>query len=129
MAKKNFDLKALAPERPTLTDFDGREHTVKLPDDFGVVDFARLQRLQAEIGEGFDKLQANPKDEEAAQVVEDLIDDFLGMLAPTLPEAHLAQMTFSQKYEMMQWWSEEVAGKATAADTPQTESQSTPSPN
>jgi len=129
MASKMFDLGVVTPERPTVRGFDGKEHTVKLPDDFGITDFAKLKRLRNEMVNDLDKL--SDLDEGPAAELEENIDEFMSMIVPGLTEGDFDKMTFAHKYKLVEWWTAkaEEAGKAQAGQTEATPPQNTPSPN
>jgi len=127
MAKKTFDLRALAPERPTVNDFQGNPHTVKLPDDFGLTDYARLMDLHKKFA-NITQVSIETLTVESAEEAEDTLAELLLMIVPTLPEGDKAQMSFRVKMQLIEWWMGEIApqGKVEAAqEAPQTPTPST----
>lgn len=100
---KQFSLTNSTPEPLTVTDANGQEHTAKLPAEFGLTDFARLMELRGMIsdmaGTNIQTLTV-----EKAEAVENVMDEFVTMILPTLSAEARAKINFGTKQQLINWW-------------------------
>lgn len=106
-----LDLSTLAPERPTVR-IDGAVYAMALPTDFGLVEHARLQRLQAKAA----ALQAltDPSDEDVADLAR-VVDDLAALVLPGLPAEVRARLGDMQRLAIVQAFRAALGQAATPA--------------
>lgn len=101
---KNLNFASLVPERSTFTDIDGAVYDMISRADFSVVTMAKATRLQKQFPTWIDRLQKNPADERAAELLEKGITEMVGMVIVGLPQARLDAMTLGQKQMILDFW-------------------------
>ncbi len=82
--KPALDLSTLAPDRPVIA-IDGTKYEMKVPQDFGLVDQARMRKLQPVLQNFFDKGVDDCTDEEIEQA-QDAMASFVEVLLLAPPE-------------------------------------------
>lgn len=113
-----FDLADLVPEPMTMRDMDGTTYDVLGTELFGAVDYARLMRMRTDMAAAFSGLQAKQGDQEAkertAANLEQLADELIALLVPSLPAERRAAIPFAKKFRFLNWWKEqETKGQPT----------------
>jgi hypothetical protein len=106
MAKQNFDFSSLVPERDTFTDSDGQVYEFQGMTDFGVVDLAKISRVQRDIPITLDALAKSPDDEANASRFERLVTEALQIILPKMPLERMAEMTLGQKSKIFEFWTQ-----------------------
>lgn len=88
--KPLLELSTLAPERPYIT-IDGQRYEMVIPDDFGLIEQARLQRL----GRQVDDMRLNERDvtEEEATRLGGMLREMVATVMPSLPEDVAGRLT------------------------------------
>lgn len=133
--KRPFSFADLASEPLEFSGPDGKVYSARRLDDFGTLEGAELQRIQRRLIVANHKLQGEDEKarDEAAIVLQQQLDAFVQLVAPTLPKDQIAAMSPMRKITFMEWWKEEnpqlTAPKATAgAPTATAPTPPTPSP-
>lgn len=106
---KNLNFASLMPERSTFTDIDGAVYDMISRADFSVVTMAKATRLQKQLPTWIDRLQKNPDDERAAELLEKGITEMVGMVIVGLPQERLDAMTLGQKQMILDFWNAQQA--------------------
>ena len=106
---KNLNFASLMPERSTFTDIDGAVYDMISRADFSVVTMAKATRLQKQFPTWIDRLQKNPGDERAAELLEKGIAEMVSMVIVGLPQARLDAMTLGQKQMILDFWNAQQA--------------------
>lgn len=113
MPKPLLTFETLAPERPTIA-IDGAAYELAAPEDFGIMDQARLSRLQKRVNEFAGG--ADISDEDAAMLV-DALDQLVILILPSLPADVRGRLRDGHKLQIIQAFSQ-AAGIVVAATTP-----------
>lgn len=103
-----FTLAAIVPNDLTIDDpVTGSSYKVKRVSEMGALDVAKLQRLQKRIfPQGTSDITEVISDEMAARVDEATLD-LVKLLCPSMPDATLARMSFTEKVAFFAWWTNE----------------------
>lgn len=109
-AKPLLELSTLAPERPHIT-IDGERYPIALPEDYGLVDQAKMQRLQREALAAQEEIQHSPDDvgEETATRMGDLLRRMVTMVLPGLPEEIAAKLTDAHRLRIIEVFMQAVS--------------------
>lgn len=114
MGKPLLTLETLEPDRPTVA-IDGVPYELALPDDFGLIESARLGRLMAQAKQAeVDALAMNDTDvlaEAAIDALERLLDGVVGMILRA-PDEVRARLNSGQKLEVLAAFGPAVEGRA-----------------
>lgn len=103
-----FSLADLIPEPLTFVDLDGQRYDARTAEMFGATDYARYERMQREAKQAFATLQsANGDRETAAAALEQITDDLMTMIVPTLARDRVRAIAFGHKFRFLQWWQEQ----------------------
>ena len=102
--KQNLDFSALVPERDTFTDTDGQVYEFHGTVDFGVLDLARISRIQRDMPIALDALAKSPDDEANASRFEQLVTEALQLILPEMPVERLDKMTLGQRTKVFEFW-------------------------
>ena len=103
---RNLDFSTLVPTRDTFTDTDKKVYEFKAKVDFGIVDLARMKRLQSDLDTALTALATTPDDEAQAARFEQCADEIVATILPTLPETRRLALSVGQKAAIVKWWSE-----------------------
>lgn len=106
---RNLNFAKLVPERDTFTDADGKVYEFKTQLDFGVLDLARIQRLQDALRDSLKVLGESVFDDASAKRFEQCADEMVACILPDLPVERRQQMAIGQKAAVVKWWSEKSA--------------------
>ena len=93
MAKQLLSLSTLAPERPVIA-IDGQQYECAVPDDFGVTEYTRFQRLFSQAQD----LQQSPENETEEQAIaraveaESVCRKAVRLIMPDLPTELLGKL-------------------------------------
>lgn len=99
----NLDFSALVPERDTFTDVDGQVYEFASREDFGVVEFAKVNRIQKQMRTIMDRVaDVEEVDEDLAARFEDLVGEFAALILPEHPR--IREFTLAQKMRIIEWW-------------------------
>ena len=104
---KNLNFASLMPERATFTDVDGTVYEMLSRADFSVVTMAKATRLQKQLPTWIDRLQKNPEDVHAAELLEGGISKMVEMVIVGLPQERLDAMTLGQKQMVLDFWNDQ----------------------
>ena len=123
-AIRNLDLASLIPRRDTFTDSDGTKYEFRAVTDFGAVTRAKAHGMERAIAEARDALDQVKSDEKAAERIEALTAQLVGLLLPTLPSERLAALSHREHLSIIDWWNrQQVNGREAGesqADQPDT---------
>lgn len=106
-----LDLSTVEPERPLIR-IDGQSYELAVLSDFGLLQRARLQRLQRQLQElANDQATSDDVDEASVQALLDVLDLIVAMVAPGLPDEVRNRLNEGQKVAIVQAFSR-AAGMA-----------------
>lgn len=99
MATKLLDLSTVDPERP-LVAIDGVGYEMQLADDFGLVELARLQRLQGKVAD----IMGHTDDlsDGDVQSMAAALDGFAALVLPSVPADVRAKLRDAQKMSIIE---------------------------
>ena len=116
---KNFSLSSILPEADTFTDRTGKKHDVLAGRTFGTLEHARLNKFQRDIAKLQDQLDKTDDEDEMVRIATDqesVVDRFIQMVVPTLPDDQLNTTKLFEKLQFMNWWAAQQV-PATGDDT------------
>jgi hypothetical protein len=116
---KNFSLSSILPEADTFTDRTGAKHDIQPGRTFGTLEFARLNKFQRDIAKLQDKLDKTDDEDEMVRIAieqENVVNRFVKMVVPTLPDDQLNTTKLFEKLQFMNWWAAQQV-PATGDDT------------
>jgi len=102
--KANLDFSDLVPRRDTFTDSDSQVYEFRSVGDFGVIDLAQSGQLRDDLTQSIDRIKVNTADVEAATDFETILEKFVSMILPDLPEPRRKSLTIGQKTKLMEFW-------------------------
>lgn len=108
MSQRVLDLQTLDPERPVIA-IDGQTYELQLPDDFGLVELARIQRLQATVAEIMSRTDDLTEDDAAG--LEQALDAFTALVLPGVPLDVRARLRDSQRLAIIGAFREAAAAR------------------
>lgn len=108
MATQLLDLSTVDPERP-LVAIDGVSYEMQLPDDFGLVELARLQRLQRKVAD----IMGHTDDlsDGDVQSMAAALDGFATLVLPSVPTDVRAKLRDAQKMAIIEAFRKAAVGK------------------
>lgn len=120
----NFSFSSLIPEGPTFTDDgaggDGTQYSVRLPAMFDSYEYAQMAKLQDELPEHLARIaslgDSGPEAAQAALVLDGVINDFMKLLIPDLPDERVKRIALGYKLEFIKWWKQRLPAQPKAAD-------------
>lgn len=120
----NFNLSSLIPEGLTFIDDgaggDGTQYAVRLPAMFDSYEYAQMAKLQDELPGHLKKIaslgESGPEAAQAALVLDGVINDFMQLLIPDLPDERVKRIALGYKLEFIKWWKQQLPAQPKAAD-------------
>lgn len=114
----------LVPKAHTFRDTDGQVYDVPTARMFGTTQFGRMEYLQGALPEAQNEIREVGDDEErlipAVKRLDQVVNEFFGMLVPTLPLDRVYTIPLTDKIAFIGWWQQEEqktqqpVGEATA---------------
>lgn len=111
-----YKLTDLSPEPFTVMD-DGKRYAGKMVTQFGVLEYARYQRLSRELQAAMETLDGAPvmgetgqrapssaEVEAAAAVVDQVVAEILATIVPDMPDARRRALTLAQRIGLLRAW-------------------------
>jgi hypothetical protein len=117
---KNFSLSSILPEADTFTDRTGTKHDILAGRTFGTLEHARLNKFQRDIAKLQDRLDKTDDEDEMVRIAteqENVVNRFVKMVVPTLPDDQLNTTKLFEKLQFMYWWAAQQQVPATSDDT------------
>jgi hypothetical protein len=96
---KLLDLSTVDPERPLIA-IDGQGYEMALPEDFGLLELGRLERLRSTVSGIMARKDGFTEDD--AQKMARALDEFTGMVLPSLPADVRARLRDSQRLAILE---------------------------
>lgn len=107
-----FSLLDTIPKPHTFRDTDGQVYDVPTARMFGTIQFGRMEYLQAELPAALTEIrEAGAGDEErmypAVKRLDQVVNEFFGMLVPSLPLDRVYTIPLPDKIAFINWWKAE----------------------
>jgi len=103
-------------ERPLIR-VDKVDYALRLPDDFGLVELVRIQRMQRTLAGLLDAAPERELAEGEIERVAALLDELVALIVPDLPQAARGRLRDAQRLAVVQVF-QTAAGAAQAARRP-----------
>jgi hypothetical protein len=116
-----LDLASIVETPHTLRDTDGRIYDVPTAAMLSTIQIAQMRRLQQTLPEMMAALDTPGGDSSAAVVsLNQVVDEYVQLIAPTMPGERIAAMPVGKKVQIIKWWQD--------VETPKTPPKATASP-
>ena len=101
-------------ERPTVA-IDGVEYDMALPDDFGILALAKIDRMQRDLG----LLMARPDDltDRELERIAGILDGLTALVLPDVPDERRGRLRDAQKLAVVQAFQREMTSRRTPSQT------------
>lgn len=108
--KPLLELSTLAPERPHIV-IDGERYEMALPQEYGLLEQARMQRFQREALAAQEAIRRSPGDvgEEMAARMSDMLRGMVAIVLPALPEEVAAKLTDAHRLRIIEVFTRAVS--------------------
>lgn len=119
MAKQLLSLSTIAPERPVIA-IDGQQYECAVPDDFGVTEYTRFQRLFSQA----QQLQQSPEGETEEQAIaraveaEGVCRKAVRLIMPDMPADMLGKLRLSHLLAILSSYTDFIKAARAANPAP-----------
>lgn len=125
-APARFDLRSLAPERPSFGAHDGRDYAIRLPQELNGWERATIARASRQRQDALARWREDGLDVEAAREQAAALREQIRFLVPDLPQEQLDALRDHEALAFISWWNEHftvpTSGAAASGPAPTTTS-------